>query len=210
MSKIEWSDLGNDGVCVDTLHMSPKQRQAILQLLDQQAKADSGPDLRGHPRVPYSKALKFLVEMHHPGGTVVTYLVEACNISQSGAGFLHGSYVHENSACQLMLPMLDGKWTKIAGTAVRCRWVAGKVHQVGVKFDEPIEVAQFIENAPPPVEDHDAGSGHEPDKDAKASAAPAPDEKQNSTDSTSRADNQAPDSATTPTDEADSSSASAA
>ena len=145
---------------LDTLRLSRRQLQAVVQFLRRQQDNFHGAEVRAEPRLPFSAEGGVAIELRHPGGTVGRYLIRPHNLSSRGMGFLNGAFVYPGTACVVLLPKLAGHGARrIAGQAVRCRHVAGNVHEVGVRFEEPLDLSEFI--ADPAA--------------AKASAAPAGD-----------------------------------
>ena len=112
--------------------------------LDRQGEGHRGAELRAEARLPYHSSGGVVTTLHHPGGSVVNYLVRPRNLSRRGVGFLHGNFVHIGSRCQVHLLRLDNRPQAINGTVARCQHVDGLVHEIGVRFDEPIELAHFL------------------------------------------------------------------
>ncbi|MFN0133500.1 MAG: response regulator [Phycisphaerales bacterium] len=84
------------------------------------------------------------VEMNQPGGTT-TNLYYACrNLSSGGIGVLHSAYVHPKTSCTVYLPMPDGSERPVVGLVVRCRHFRGSVHEVGIKFNERINIREAL------------------------------------------------------------------
>lgn len=133
-----------DAEGLDLLPSEPEQ-QAILDDLDGQAKPVTGPDARQFPRVPYRRTAKFILQIENPGGSPAVSVVKSRNLSRTGIGFLHGQFVRPASACGITLLTIDGQWIRIWGTIVRCRRVSDGVHEVGVKFNQPIDRTKFVD-----------------------------------------------------------------
>ncbi len=134
-----------DSKIVDTLKIRDQEYQRILGKLDYEAGSGPlpGPQLRQQPRFLY--AVTFVINIQHPGGTSVNYIGRTRNISCTGLAFLHGGFLHNNTRCVISLPAYDGKWMRIAGTIVRCRHVENKVHELGIRFDEMIDLGSVIQ-----------------------------------------------------------------
>lgn len=98
---------------------------------------------RQDPRLAY-RAGGLIVQMHHPGGSCVNYLVRPRNLSTSGMGFLHGAFCYSGTPCHLTLHDAQQKRRRLKGRVVRCQLIEGLIHEVGVQFDEPIEIEQFV------------------------------------------------------------------
>ena len=89
---------------------------------------------------------RFTVTIMHPGGSLTASECVLIDVSEGGAGFLYPGFVHNQSSCVAHLHSIDGNEIQIAGSAVWCRFVSRTVHAIGVKWDEPIEVRQFVSN----------------------------------------------------------------
>ncbi len=129
---------------VDSLRMSEKDQQGILESLNGRATGYQSNENRGEDRLTYS-ARGVLVQMRHPGGSVATYMVRPRNLSRGGIAFLHGSFCYTGTACTLTLRTLENETSRVRGKVVRCTHVDGNVHEVAVQFEESIEVYQFVQ-----------------------------------------------------------------
>jgi hypothetical protein len=128
---------------VDTLRISKSEWRAILTQLERDAQDPTGRDKRRDQRKRYRAMMTLLIKMLHPGGTRITYLVRTRNLSNTGLGFLHGGYLHSGTRCTLALTALDGTPCPISGKIVRCRHLQGKVHEVGIRFERPINLEEY-------------------------------------------------------------------
>ena len=72
---------------------------------------------------------------------------------EGGIGFIHGSYIHLGSECRVILKDGHGQVTCLEGIVKRCELVQGTAHDIGVQFNEAIDVGHFIQ----PDEDKQAG-----------------------------------------------------
>ena len=149
--------------CVDSLRISPREESEIISELAQTggisgAAAAASKDRRKNDRVPYLNQAGLFVQMKHPGGSVVNYLVRTRNLSPTGIAFLHGSFVYTGTACVLALHDKDGKMVGVDGKVVRCQHVRGHVHDIGVRFARSLEVKQFLITPPGAAGAADASS----------------------------------------------------
>ena len=115
---------------VDTLGITEKDRRSVLNRLDHQAEPFRGRDARGCPRLSYRAQIRLRIEVAPGGGPDHTFMAQSRNISRTGIGFLHGSPLEPDTTCKLSL-----------------RTVAENVHQVGIRFNEPIDLDR------PPITD---------------------------------------------------------
>jgi CheY-like chemotaxis protein len=128
---------------VDSLRMSAAEQKEILSRLSQHEQV-TAKNRRNQERLHYTNPAGLIVQMRHPGGSASNFLVRARNLSATGIGFLHGSFVYSGTPCMLALRGVNGKIVGIEGTVARCQHVKGHVHDIGVCFNEPINLAQFI------------------------------------------------------------------
>lgn len=79
----------------------------------------------------------------HPGGNVVTMKVACRNLSAAGVSLLHSSFLHPGSACEVTLPGVAGP-VRAKGVIARCQHRSGVVHEIGVRFDRPVSMREFL------------------------------------------------------------------
>ena len=129
----------------NTLGMTNVELEAIYEQLE------SGGGDSSHRR--QSSRLKFRhpsisMEIIQPGGGQ-THITVACrNLSRTGLGFLHSSYVHTGTRVVLTLTHHSAQRVRVAAKVVRCRHVTRTVHDVGVMFETPINIRDFMELDP--------------------------------------------------------------
>lgn len=126
---------------VDTLKISEQEYQRLLGKLDQVAAQSRGKTVQRRRDRRFTHPAQMIVRMMHPGGTTGNYLVRTRDVSANGLGFLHGNFVHVATRCVIYLAGREGKWYRIEGQVVRCRLIERRTHEVGVLFDEPIDIA---------------------------------------------------------------------
>jgi len=129
---------------LDALRLSAAEVEAINHELDQKAEQFRGDNRRQDERHPYKRASKMVATVFHPGGTTTRYLIKPRNISRTGLAFLHGSFLHLGTQLVLSLETLHNAMVNVTGQTVHCKFVRGNVHEIGVRFTQPIDLAQFI------------------------------------------------------------------
>lgn len=102
---------------------------------------------RVHARWPFLTE-SVMLQLEQPAGGCLELVVACRNISQGGASLLHRSYVHPNTACRVQLPHRTRGHAELAGTIMHCKHLTGVVHEIGVRFDEPINIKDFLEPDP--------------------------------------------------------------
>ena len=128
---------------LDTLGITEKDRRSVLDRLDRRAVPFRGRDARGYPRLSYRAQIRFLIEVANEGPHPKNFVAQSRNISRTGIGFLHGSALEPDTTCELSLRTVAGRWQKIRGTVAHCCLVAENVPQVGIRFNEPIDLERL-------------------------------------------------------------------
>ncbi len=123
----------------DLLASSGQRVDAVLRQKDTSVGGDVARDLRGHDRLQYQVRAGLRCTFRHPGGGEDTFLVQSYNLSKSGIGLIHGSFVYTGTPCSIELFMPDGKLKWVAGVVTRCNHITGKIHDLGIRFDEEMK-----------------------------------------------------------------------
>ncbi len=134
----------HDGIrFFDGVRLSAAERRLLLESLDadatKQHEAMGGENRREDERSPFHEEVQVTIE--HPGGGVSHVVALARNVSSQGLSFLHGGFVHTGTRCQIHLSTVDGERVTLTAATVRsCRHVRGRIHELGVRFDERISI----------------------------------------------------------------------
>lgn len=103
---------------------------------------------RASVRWPFRKEAIEL-RLRHPGGSLVTIRVACRNLSRTGMSVLHGAYIHPGTPCTVLVPHPGALGAApVEGRVMRCTHRSGMIHEVGVRFDAPIDVRRFIAHDP--------------------------------------------------------------
>ncbi|HEX8877330.1 MAG TPA: response regulator [Phycisphaerales bacterium] len=128
----------------NTLGLDGKGVRALSEKLETISGGMSASSLkREFVRWPFHRD-RIPVLIEQPGGTQLTLRLCCRNISRGGMSLFHNSFVHEGSRCVLRLPHPTHGDLDVQGTIVRCKHRGGVVHEIGVKFDSPIDAKQFV------------------------------------------------------------------
>lgn len=135
---------GNDKKAYNTLRLSEKDKQRLLNQLESNSQRGGVKHGRSEERQTYGQSIEIVIEVIHPGGGAIRYQVKPRNLSFSGMGFLHGNFLHIGSQCRCVLKAPEGDELEVSATVMRCEYVEAGVHEVGVKFDSEITLDQFV------------------------------------------------------------------
>jgi CheY-like chemotaxis protein len=138
---------------INSLRMTEADEVEVIEALSRNPTNNAGKERRRQSRVPYEHRAGLIVQMHHPGGSVATYLVRVRDLSTGGVGFLHGSFVYCGTRCTMALLTTDGKTVCVEGKVVRCSHVRKHIHQIGLRFNTPIRLRDFVAGAMMPLDD---------------------------------------------------------
>lgn len=82
-----------------------------------------------------------------PGGGLVEFVVGTLDLSMGGLAVVHTSFAHIGTRVFIELPRIDDQPEQILGTIVRCTHRRGTIHEIGIQFDQPIDMALFSSDA---------------------------------------------------------------
>lgn len=103
---------------------------------------------RPEPRFPY-RMPSIRATVVTGRDTVDQYVVAARNIGRDGINFLSSHVLHDRTACHLHLITIQNSWQGVRGKVKWCRYIqgSGRVQEVEVRFDQPIDPALFAPSA---------------------------------------------------------------
>ncbi len=135
---------GSSKEIIDTLRLTDEQWQALSSKLDQEDPYMIGQ--RQHKRIIYRKLAQIAVAIQRPDGEWAKYAVRSRDLSPGGIGFIHGAFIYSGCACRVILKDSHDRVVCLDGSIKRCELVDGNAHHIGVQFEEPINLADFIRN----------------------------------------------------------------
>ncbi|MEM6391923.1 MAG: PilZ domain-containing protein [Planctomycetota bacterium] len=132
------------GKYIDTLRISDAEWRQLANDLDREAADANYAAEREFERVPYRNMVQAVCEIDHPGGNRVRFVVRTRDLSASGVGFFHGQYLHVGSRCSMFLTCANKGPQRLTGTVRRCEYITGRIHQIGIEFDQLIEPSDYL------------------------------------------------------------------
>lgn len=124
--------------------ISNVELQSILDRLDQTEHQNPSKNKRTSTRVSFRKN-DVSVRVHHPGGSITSNLVFTRNLSAGGLSFLYSGFLHVGTKVEIRLKRRFGCDDLIRGTVQYCQLVDKRFHQIGVKFDKPINPKIYLD-----------------------------------------------------------------
>lgn len=126
---------------LNTLGYNQDQAEDLASQLDSDSPGASS--RRGSARLTYRKASIALC-IEQPGGGSTTVRVISRNLSRGGMSVLHAAYLHPGTRCVVVLRHRVKGDTPVKARVIRCRHVMRKVHEVGLQFDQPVDVVDYV------------------------------------------------------------------
>lgn len=135
---------------IDTLRLDEQTFLRIVDRLDRASsktadQANHQEDQRRHLRIPFRTKLKFIVRVESDGYKR-NFIVRARDVSNSGIGFLHGSFINLESKCfiQMINPTLGTM--DVPGLIRRCNHIEKNVHLIGMEFNNEIDIDALLKS----------------------------------------------------------------
>jgi|GEM_PF-1792387 len=148
--------------------------EAIADQLDAREDKSRARSEGGKARLRYrSKGLTLMAL--HPGGGIARFPAATRHISVATASILTTCFLHDRTACSLVLRELSGAPVPMRGEVTACRHVQHSIHEVLLKLDEEIDVSAFVaECADSGVRGSGASDADSPQHAAGSTHAAAP------------------------------------
>lgn len=131
----------------NTIGLSQRDLSDAMDRLDERSAGNEGRFKRTFARWPF-RHVSLLLTLEHPGGSRTEVPVACRNLSRGGVGVLHNAFVHTGTRCSVSLPQPDGVRKSTRGQVVRCSHLHGLVHELGIRFENPINLGEFIQLDP--------------------------------------------------------------
>jgi len=129
----------------NTLGLHTDQLEGLLEEMDESG--SDGSARREHVRWPFRHET-IHVRAQHPGGADTVIKVACRNLSRGGISLIHSSFMHPGTRCTIALPHPTKDYTIVAGVVTRCTHRRGNIHEIGVHFDTPINIREYLDLDP--------------------------------------------------------------
>lgn len=136
-----------DSTPQNTVRMDASRLERFLNARESEKGKNSASPRRDFVRWSF-QAISVPLTVTYAGGTTATMHVACRDLSAGGIGILHSAYMHVGTVCSVALRTVHGQLRTIDGRVVRCVHVSGTIHEIGVKFDKPIETKDFVQLDP--------------------------------------------------------------
>lgn len=100
---------------------------------------------RIHRRVCVQGTSWLPVEFREAGGEIHRLKSYPLDLSGSGACLLADRFLHKQTTCVVTLHLADGELFQVTGKVIRCEHLQGRAHELGVEFDELLDLGLIID-----------------------------------------------------------------
>lgn len=147
---------------------TPAQSASALRLPEQMVKAlaeavartedtEQNISQRSDRRHALPDTVRVIAQVDQIGGTCQTQVATVRDLSVGGLAMLWGTFLHPGTRCAFTMVASDTHQPLVhaAAQVVRCTHLKGNVHDVGVKFDESIDLS-LVPGATPQAHEAEA------------------------------------------------------
>lgn len=129
----------SDGDRRNSIGLHGNQLRTLLDQLDGSVRGQT----RQFMRWPFRRECVSVQIIHADGSRTVVDMVTR-NISAGGISLLHSSYLHVGTRLIVGVPGISVGLAQLKGVVRACRHVQGRVHEVGIEFEQRINLADFL------------------------------------------------------------------
>lgn len=127
----------------NTLGLGQRELELLLSKLEAMDDKNKAPVRREFSRWPFRQAT-IPVTLTQPAGGEVHLKLACRNLSRGGVSLLHNQFMHPGSTAVVSLPRLHGGRKAITGMIKRCIHKRLTLHEIGIQFDQPIDLREFL------------------------------------------------------------------
>ncbi len=126
----------------NTLRLGIRELNALLDRIEQRTPDPKSAD-RDFVRWSF-RIVRADLTIEHQGGSSVTFPVATRNISRGGISVLHSAFAYPGSNCSILLHLEGDNTLQAQGRIVRCQHLVGKVHELGISFNEQVSTKALL------------------------------------------------------------------
>ncbi|MEM1447011.1 MAG: PilZ domain-containing protein [Planctomycetota bacterium] len=127
-----------------SVKLDPDQWAALFDNINLAEQMIPGRDRREHERIDYDTAVTLYAQIDGDQGET-RHLVRTRNISSSGVGFIHHGEVVVGTRVRFTAFDQDSNVCELAGTSARADLIEQEVWDIGIRFDELIDLTHLVD-----------------------------------------------------------------
>lgn len=144
---LDCNEIDTDQAHRNTLALHGKLYHRLLAKLDDTGKKSKPNAARVFRRLSYVHE-KLAIHIENDGHNERSLIIATRNLSQGGVSILHSSYMYTGTQLTIDLKTNTGQITHSHGTVTRCEHRGGRVHEIGIKFDDEIVLREYLHPNP--------------------------------------------------------------
>jgi hypothetical protein len=129
------------GEVLDLIKMSDAE---LRSLIDEYEDINHVPPDQAGQREISTITRRLVATVTEPCGTTAMFLVVPRKLTELGIRLLQGKFVYPSAKVVIKLPTIDGESILAVGYVKDCRHVRGRIHELDVRFEAPIDVQDFL------------------------------------------------------------------
>jgi CheY-like chemotaxis protein len=130
---------------INSLRSGVRELSLLLDKLDTAVPAMEGASHADREFVRWRFRDPFVeVQVDHPGGNRQTLRLVSRNLSRQGISLLHSAFVYPGTPCRVVFKETGSRGRGVRGIVKRCEHRGGRVHELGIKFDEEISTKDIL------------------------------------------------------------------
>jgi hypothetical protein len=132
-----------------SLKLSEDDWANLIQRLEASRDADVSAfsDRRDLDQCRYTMVKRAAIRVQHMDGRASSHVIRTRNISCGGVAILHNVYLHPKTLCHVVLMTRHNEGVGLAASVAWCRHLEGLGHEIGLRFEKPIDVTEFVDKA---------------------------------------------------------------
>jgi len=130
---------------ISGLNIDEAKLSSLLDLLDRKEALAPESNRRTDERFLFRQTV--LVEVRRAEGSWSSFNMPTRNLSRTGICLLFPGYIHTGTKCRVQLMTTHNNWQTVEGAIRWCRYLQGRLHDVGIRFDQNIDITMFCAQA---------------------------------------------------------------
>lgn len=137
--------MSDQNTLLDTLDLSPRDRERLINSMNQMAARPFNAACRRRLRVDFNHAPPVVLKLIEQDGTDLRFTVQPRNLSRWGIAVIHGRFIYPETVCLVAIPTRSRTYTVHQAVVRQCRHVKGTVHEVSLVFAEALKLDDYVE-----------------------------------------------------------------
>lgn len=129
---------------IDSLKLSSSEWTKLQHDLDKQNTTPESEQRHSAVRTSMKDGALALLRILTESSQAPHFRIRCRNISSTGIGFMHGQFIHPGTEVEIIFITQKREGVIVNGKVIRAQLVDGHIHNLGVQFDEPIDLDEIV------------------------------------------------------------------